>query len=112
MPASYPIWSTKNPPHTSKSAAPKGFRIVTDATVIKVSRAKYRNSNPLNGCFEVVNLGVPTKIYKSKLRSEVYCSWFSIKPPTVFPQILLQTPGCTWNIIYNYSGEVIDNLEG
>lgn len=112
MPANYPIWSTKNPPHTSNTAVPNKFRKVSNVTVIEVSKAKYRNSKPIDGIFEVVTPSSPTRIYKSKLRCEVYCSWFSIKPPTVFPQILLETPGCMFNITHNYFGDVIDNLEG
>lgn len=112
MPSSYPIWSTKSPPHTSKTAIPNKFRKVDNVTAIEVKKAKYRNSKPIDGIFEVVNPSVPVRLYKNKLRSEVYCSWFSVKPPTVFPQILLQTPGCTYKIIHHYSGDVIDNIEG
>lgn len=113
MPAKYPNWNARKPlpPNTDKLAKPTRWRHEENVTVIEVTAASYRNSLPLNGVFEVVNPKEPTKEFKKRLRCEVYCSWFSVKPPTVYPQILLDEPGCEYKIIENYTGDVIDNLQ-
>lgn len=108
MPAIYPNWFPGTIPHTNGAAKPTKWRSVQNVVVIEVNGATYRNSKPIDGIFEVVDVANPTKIFKGKLRSEVYCSWCGVKPPTVFPQILIQN--CKYKIINNYTGNVIDNL--
>ena len=108
MPATYPNWNARMTPSANEAAKPTNWRFVENAIVIEVSGATYRKSKPICGIFEVVNAGNPLKIFNGKLRCEVYCSWFGVKPPNIFPQILIEN--CQYRIISNYSGNVIDNL--
>jgi hypothetical protein len=43
-----------------------------------------------------------------QLRAEVYCSWHGVIPIKSYPRILLPPDG--FELIYNYSGKVLDNI--
>lgn len=107
MPPPYSNW-THGIPHTSKRAKAVTWRQVSNATVIRVKGATYRNSQPIDDVFELANPNDrPQQKYRA-LRIEVICSWFGVKPPTSYPNIIVLPNGFT--IDTNYSGPVVDDI--
>jgi hypothetical protein len=106
MPVNYPTWHQGVTPNTEPNAVATGWRDVEDVPAIRVRGATYRDSQPLDGVFELVRLR-PQKVNRES-RYEVYCAWFGVKPRRTFPRIAVKTGG--FEIIRNYSGEVIDNI--
>lgn len=107
----YPIW-TASTPNTCADASPNSFRAVTDATILRVQNAFYRGAF-FSGDIEVVHLKSPIKLIGTKVpkyKCQAGFSWFSVKPPKTLPQVDLTKPGCTYTLIQNFSGDVIDNL--
>ena len=105
MPANYPRWNESTPSSHPK-AKPTRWRYVKGVPAISVQNATYRGCLPFNGILELVSIH-SQKVHGEE-RYEVYCAWFGIKPPTVYPRIYVDQGH--FEIIHNYSGEVIDNL--
>src|SRR5262245_40423068 len=105
MPANYPDW-TPSTPKTHPSATATRRRTVTNALVIRVTAATYRNSQTIDGVFELVSES-PQQI-EGEDRFEVYCAWFGVKPFTNYPRISVQPR--SYQLVSDYSGEVIDNI--
>jgi hypothetical protein len=100
-------WNKKKCPNTSKLAQPVKWRTVKDATVIKVSRAKYRGSE-FDGVFLVVN-GSSIKESKSgKGKKKVFCLWYGHQIQTDFPELTIDIE--TTEVIDNYKGKVVVDL--
>lgn len=106
MPASYPDWVRGVAPRTCETARPSATRYVADTTVIRVTGATYRDCEPIDGVFEVVDHR--ERWLKGKCRYEVYCAWFGVKPFTVFPRLVVNPQAC--ELIESYTGEVIDDI--
>ncbi len=109
MPANYPRWKDGVTPCTHSAARPKKWRPVKNVTVIRVSGSTYRDCQPMQGVFEVVNPKNPIRRWKGgELRCQVYCPWFGVKPPTTFPNIIVK--GGLYTVEGDYTGEVIDDI--
>ncbi len=107
MPANYPNWTdSDNIYRTHPNAKPTRWRYVKGVLAIRVQSATYRKCRPLAGVFELVS-ELP-QLVRGENRYEVYCAWFGVKPKYKYPRISVD-PG-HFEIISNYSGEVIDNL--
>lgn len=106
MPSYYPPWSDSTP-HTDSNAKPSRYRDVHNVTVIEVVAATYRDCSPMSDFFELVNPNDEPRELWGATRAEVYCAWHGVKPPTVYPQLIL---GQGWKIHHNYSGGVVDNI--
>lgn len=106
MPATYPAW-THATPTTDWGAAPKRFRTVKNVPVIEVQEGTYRGCEPFAGFLELVNPDTEPRMLWGSMRAEVYCAWHGVKPPTVYPQVMV---GKKYKIHRNYSGKVVDNI--
>ncbi len=105
MPANYSDW-TPSTPNTHPAAVASLTRAVVNVRAIRVSGATYRDSQPMDGVFELVG-EVPQEV-NSEERYEVYCAWFGVKPPTCYPRILVRSGA--YEILNDFTGEVIDNI--
>jgi hypothetical protein len=105
MPANYPDWRPDTP-KTDSNAKGTEIRKVSGFPAIRVHGATYRGSQPIDGVFELVS-SVP-QLINGEERYEVYCSWFGVKPRTMFPRISVSAGA--YELISNYSGDVIDNI--
>src|SRR3954462_9080950 len=85
LPGNYSTWVRGKTPPTRPNARPSRWRQVTGVSAIRVRGATYRNSQPFDGVLELVSTD-PQPV-NGEERYEVYCSWFGIKPKTVFPRI-------------------------
>lgn len=106
MPANYPDWDDSATPHTDSRAAVSRYRSVSGVRAIRVRGATYRDSQPIDGVFELV--GSQVQQVNGEDRYEVYCAWFGVKPPTTFPRISVRPEVA--ELLENYTGEVIDNI--
>jgi hypothetical protein len=106
MPANYPLWNHSTPA-TDWGAKVMEFRNVNNVAVIEVYEATYRGCTPLSGFFELINPNTEPRMLWGSLRAEVYCAWHGVRPPTVFPQIIV---GAKYKIHQKYSGRVVDNI--
>jgi hypothetical protein len=97
-------WDTRY--NTNAFAVATEFRKVKNATVIKVKNGFYRGSE-INGMFEVAKPEDPVKGKRGKLKVEVLCGWFGMKPRTTWIHIKLTGK---WELIEGYSGEVTLNF--
>jgi hypothetical protein len=105
MAASYPDWNNQIP-HVDKNARPCGYRRVVGVRVIEVRGATFRGSQPLDGTFEIVRLPAHRG---GNLRVEVLCAWHGVKPPTCYPHLKLEAG--KFQVIEDYTGEVVDNIK-
>ena len=96
-----------NIPHTNPNAQPKSERRVVDVLAIRVELASIRGAT-VSGVFELADNPQPITIYNGELRAEVKCLWYDRKPTTTWTHLLLSKK---WELIKNYSGEVVDNIE-
>ena len=106
MPATYPAW-THSTPNTDRNAAPKRFRTVKNVPAIEVQEGTYRGCGPFTGFLELVNPDTEPRMLWGSMRAEVYCAWHGVKPPTVYPQVVV---GKKYKVHRNFSGTVIDIL--
>jgi hypothetical protein len=89
-------------PTTYPDAAVKETKSVSNASVVKLSKAFIRGSEISNGVF-LLSDGAEVKSYAGRQRIEVQCLWFGKKPKTTWMNItLLSTPVFE----SNYSGAV------
>ena len=107
----YPLFNEKTP-HTCSNANVDEYRDVHNARVIMVSNASYRKAT-FDGIFELMNkqFNVDPIIEQpsGKIKVEVLCSWYGGKAPNTYPKIDLSNAG-GYEIIDNYSGQVVDNI--
>lgn len=104
MPAEYPIWKSGETPNTLQGPS--------DA----VARRRQRDRDPGRRCqvsrqqsadvFELVSTDPSHR--QGQERYEVYCAWFGVCPPTVFPRILVRRG--SFRIITQYTGSVADDI--
>jgi hypothetical protein len=106
MPVNYPVWKSGVTPHTDPNARASRTRLVNRVRAIWVRGATYRGCQPIDGVFELVDSRVQR--VKGEDRYEVYCAWFGVKPPTVYPRLLVRPDAC--RVIPDYTGEVVDNI--
>lgn len=91
---------------TNARAQPSELRIVDSGLVVRVQKAHLRGSD-INGVFEVADVSKPFSIHEGMLRVEVKAGWFGMKPKTSWSHLTLNGD---WELIRNYSGEVVHNL--
>lgn len=103
---SAPIWEERTP-STKTEACPREPKMVHGVTVIKVSKAAYRDA-VFDGTFLLspdVKLPLPAE---GRHRVEVMCRWFGHRLRTRGPEFLVDT--ATAEVIENYTGEVSTDL--
>lgn len=98
------IWDAKY--NTNAEATVSAYRKVKNVTAIEIKNGFYRGSE-IHGVFEVANTEDPIKENSGKLKVEVLCGWFGMKPRTTWIHITLTGK---WELLDNYSGEVVLNL--
>ena len=91
---------------TNTEATVTAYRKVKNVAAIEIINGFYRGSE-INGIFEVANTEDPVKEKNGKLKVEVLCGWFGIKPRTTWIHITLTGK---WEILESYSGDVALNL--
>jgi hypothetical protein len=96
-----------NIPHTNSNAQQKSERRVVDVLAIRVESASIRGAT-VSGIFELADNPQPITIYNGDLRAEVKCFWYNRKPTSTWMHLSLSKK---WELIRNYSGEVVDNIE-
>ena len=96
----------KDVPHTNTKAAINEYRKVKDKLAIKVTKAQIRNAN-VSGVFELASVDMPFRIKKGELTAEVICLWHGKKPKTTWMHLTL---GKKYELLFNYTGEVVDNI--
>ncbi|TWO69497.1 hypothetical protein FN976_19625 [Caenimonas sedimenti] len=104
----YPQWADGKTPKTHPQARPQAWRPVQNATVIHVKGATYRGSREITGTFQLADSEQGPVAHAGKLRVEVLCSWFGVKPPTTFPKLVVQ-PG-DFRVESGFSGDVVDDI--
>lgn len=97
-------WDDKYNKHTN--AEPVEHRYVVDVLAVRVQKAHLRGSD-FDGVFEVADVPKPFDSYADKPRVQVKVGWFGMKPKTTWAHITLNGE---WELIRNYSGEVVHNL--
>lgn len=97
-------WNTRY--NTNAFAIPTEFRKVKNVTAIEIKNGFYRGSE-INGIFEVAKPEDPVKGKRGKLKVEVLCGWFGMKPRTTWIHIKLTGK---WELVQNHSGDVVLNL--
>ena len=97
-------WDTRY--NTNAFAKITAVRKVKNVTAIEIQNGFSRGSE-INGIFEVAKPSDPVKGKRGKLKVEVLCGWFGMKPRTTWIHIKLTG---TWEIIENYVGNVGMNL--
>jgi hypothetical protein len=102
-----PKWHAKKCPNATKDATPVKWRSVKDATVIKVTKAKYRGSE-FDGIFLVVNGNSIKESKSGKGKKKVFCLWYGHQIQTDFPELTLDIS--TTELIENYKGKVVTDL--
>ena len=88
-------------PHTCSSAQPR-YKTVSNAKVVKLSKAFIRGSEITNGVF-LLEDGAEVRSYAGRQRIAVQCLWFGRKPPTTWMNITLL---CAPKFDSSYTGEV------
>lgn len=108
MPYTGPIWVNDNIPHTDCNADIVLYEKASDVTVIEVRGARYRNSKPLDGFFELVNPDRDPRSWRG-IRAEVYCLWHGVRPIHTWPNIDLSD--ATHVAIHkSFQGNVVRNI--
>ena len=102
-----PKWHAKKCPNATKDATPVKWRSVKDATVIKVTKAKYRGSE-FDGIFLVVNGNSIKESKSGKGKKKVFCLWYGHQIQTDFPELTIDI--ATTEVIDNYKGKVVIDL--
>jgi hypothetical protein len=104
----YSNYFTKGTPHTIKGAKAISYEKVQGKRVIHIKGAYYRKS-VFDGTFELEEQ-VDTPFLPSKKgdRVKVICYWFSCRPFTTWPKILIEN--AEFKIEEEYSGEVVRNI--
>jgi hypothetical protein len=97
-------WNSKY--DTNAHAVPVEHRHVVDVLAVHVTNAHLRGSD-FSGYFEVADVPKPFDSYADKQRVQVKVGWFGMKPKTTWTHITLNGE---WELIRNYSGEVVHNL--
>lgn len=103
---SAPVWDDTTP-NLKTEACPREPKMFHNVTVIKVSKAAYRDAI-FDGTFllsPAVKLPLPSE---GKYRVEVMCRWFGHRLKTRGPEFLIDT--ATAQVIENYTGEVFTDL--
>lgn len=94
-------------PRTNPNATVKSHRRVLDTLAIRLKSASIRNAE-VSGVFEMADVPQPFSVFNGVLRVEVKCHWYKRKPPTSWTHLQLLD---SWELIRNYSGDVVDNIE-
>ncbi len=97
-------WDDKYNKHPS--VQPVEHRYVVDVLAVRVEKAHLRGSD-FDGVFEVADVPKPFDSYADKPRVQVKVGWFGMKPKTTWAHITLNGE---WELVRNYSGEVVHNL--
>ena len=97
-------WNEKY--NTNPHAQPVELRSVVDVLAVHVTDAHLRGSD-FSGYFEVADVPKPFDSYADKQRVQVKVGWFGMKPKTTWAHITLNGE---WELVRNYSGEVVHNL--
>jgi len=100
-------WNDRKCPKESKVAVPVKWRTVKDATVIKVTNAKYRKAE-FDGVFLVVNGNSIKESKSGKGKKKVFCLWYGHQIKTDFPELTIDI--ATTELIENYKGKVVIDL--
>ena len=75
-------------------------------TVIKINNGYLRGS-VFDGVFEVADVPKPFGVHTGSLRVEVKVGWFGMKTKSSWSHVTLKGE---WELLRNYSGEVVHNL--
>jgi hypothetical protein len=89
-------------PTTYGAAAVKEHKSVSNASVVKLSKAFIRGSEITNGVFLLAD-GAEVRSYAGRQRIEVQCLWFGRKPKTTWMNITLL---CAPKFDSSYTGDV------
>ena len=103
---SAPVWDDATP-NLKTEACPREPKMVHNVTVIKVSKAAYRDAI-FDGTFLLspdVKLPLPKE---GRIEVEVICRWFGHRLKTRGP--LFKINAATTEVIENYTGEVWSDL--
>lgn len=90
----------------SSKAEPDSHRVVVDVLAVRIENGHFRGSD-FDGIFEVADVPDPFDIFDGKLRVQVKVGWFGMKPKSTWSHVTLNGK---WQLLRNYSGEVVHNL--
>jgi hypothetical protein len=93
-------------PNTNERASISEIRKVKGRLAIEVTKAHIRKAR-VSGMFEVADTGMPFRIKKGELTVEVICLWHGKKPKSTWTHLTL---GKKYELVANYSGEVVANI--
>ena len=94
-------------PNSNPNATVKSHRRVVDTLAIRLKSASIRNA-VVSDVFELADIPQPFSLFNGVLRVEVKCLWYERKPHTSWTHLQLLD---NWELIRNYSGNVVDNIE-
>lgn len=94
-------------PNTHPNAKPESYRQVKNVLAVLIHEGFLRGST-FNDCyFEVADCPQPFDTFDGKTRVEVQVLWFGRKPATTWAHITLNDK---YELLRNYSGEVVNNI--
>jgi hypothetical protein len=98
-------WDRKFDNHSNAKPEPEE-RYVVDVLAIRMKNGHLRGSD-FDGVFELADTPKPFDVRSAELRVEVKVGWFGMKPKTSWSHITLRKD---WELIRNYTGNVVHNL--
>ena len=104
---SAPLWNPKHCPTTCPTAKASALEPVTNATVVEVKGAMYRNAS-VDGVFLLANTEIQVA-KNGRRRLKVFCRWFNHRLQSGVP-IAISVESGKAVIHHNYSGEVVSNI--
>lgn len=93
-------------PHTNPLAKPTSVRYVLDSPSIRLINGRIRGAT-VSGVFELANVPKQFDDFNGNRRVQVKVGWFGAKPLTSWTHITL---GDEWELIPNFTGDVVHNI--
>ena len=94
-------------PNTHSNAKPESYRQVKNVLAVLINEGFLRGSTLRDCYFEVADCQQPFDTFDGKTRIEVQVLWFGRKPATTWAHVTLNGK---WELLRNYSGEVVANI--
>ncbi len=106
---SAPVWDKSvKLPTTCKTAKPDIYEYVSNAAVVTVTGAKYRNAN-IDGTFVLSPFFITNNLTPGVVHIDVLCRWFLHRLKSTGLTIKVDLSNAKFQ--NNYSGDVVSNIE-
>lgn len=102
-----PVWDSAKCPKTCPDAKVVKKRAVSGVTVLKVSKATYRNAL-VSGAFVIANDQSIRLDSQGEVKVRVYALWFGHRLLKSMPELTFDAMNA--KIVTNYTGEIVSNI--